>query len=115
MFYFTAYLVYTGIITVVHLIFTFWDKDEEIKTQKTCTDIELNSEQTNPWLTSPYKDMDDCLYWVRFYIAMGQVFGMSIFLFVQTHFVLVLYTHYKNALLVRSKGGCLPDIDSQAV
>ena len=40
---------------------------------------------------------------------------MAIFLSIQAHFSLVLYTHYKNAFLVRSKGGCLPDIDAQTV
>ena len=42
MFYFAAYVVYTGIIVVVHLIFTFWDRDEEKTTEKSCAEIELN-------------------------------------------------------------------------
>ena len=29
----------------------------------------------------------------------------------QVHFILVLYTHYKNSHLTKSKGGCMPDVE----
>ena len=116
LFYFAAYLVYTGIITVMHLIFAFWDKDEELKTNQTCTDLSLNSTgKKDPWEGTPYKDMEDCESKVRMYITIGTVFGMSVFFILQTHYVLVLYTHYKNALLIKSKGGCMPDPDSSDI
>ena len=40
---------------------------------------------------------------------------MAILFFFQGHFLADLYTHYKNALLVKSKGGCLPDFDANDV
>jgi len=36
---------------------------------------------------------------------LGLVCGLAI----QIHFMLVLYTHFKNADLVKSSGGCMPD------
>ena len=69
----------------------------------------------DPWADSPYKNMDDCLTWVRFYIGLGSLFFMTALIFFQSHFALVLYTHYKNAMLVKSKGGCLPDADANDV
>ena len=39
LFYFAAYLVYSGMIIVMHLIFFFWDKDEEVATNKICTEL----------------------------------------------------------------------------
>ena len=55
--------------------------------------------------------MNDCKYWIRLYIYIGQCLGLLFFFCVQFHFVLVLYSHYKNALMVKAKGGCMPDID----
>ena len=112
MLYFAVYLVYTAIIIVVHLIFALWDRDEEASASNTCSDIELKQETDKGWKDTPYKDMDDCRYWIRFYIALGQLFGLLIFFVVQFHFVLVLWSHYKNSLLVKSKGGCMPDVDA---
>ena len=115
MFYFAAYIAYTGIIVVVHLIFIFWDRDEEATAANSCTEIELNSDTKKGWLDTPYKDLNNCKYWIRFYIGVGQLIGLLISFCIQSHFVLVLYSHYKNALLVKAKGGCLPDIDPQVV
>ena len=33
LFYFAAYMAYTGIIIAVHLVFIIWDQDEEVKTK----------------------------------------------------------------------------------
>ena len=63
--YFAAYLVYVGIITVMHLVFAFWDKDELLKSSQTCTDISLKTEKKDPWEGTPYKDMEDCEKKVR--------------------------------------------------
>ena len=39
LFYFAAYACYSGLIVVLHLVFLFWDKDEEVASSKICTDI----------------------------------------------------------------------------
>lgn len=38
-----------------------------------------------------------------------ELIGLLCGLGIQIHFILVLFTHYKNADLVKSSGGCMPD------
>ena len=41
-----------------------------------------------------------------------EIIALFLVLALQLHFGLVLYTHYKNAELSKSQGGCADDVDS---
>ena len=41
-----------------------------------------------------------------------ELIGLLCGLGIQIHFILVLFTHYKNADLVKSSGGCMPDVQA---
>ena len=53
--------------------------------------------------------MSDCKSKVGSSMARDEFIVLLVTLLWQMHLILVLWTHYKNAHLVKSKGGCQPD------
>ena len=58
------------------------------------------------WESTDFADVSDCKSQVGSAVARDEFISLAITFLLQIHFCLVLYTHYKNSHLVKSKGGC---------
>ena len=114
MFYFAAYAVYSMVIGIFRIVFVFWDKDEKVMERVFCDSFEgaIQADQRD-WKDTEFTDMNDCMDQVGFAMRRDEFIALVIMLLFQLHFALVLYQHYKNANLTKSRGGCLPDTDIQ--
>ena len=113
LFYFTAYCVYAGILFAFRMIFTLWDHDESQFVAKYCDGTEENlAEEKKDWLEKGFKSYEDCKAQVGSKVEWDEAFQLFVTIFIQVHFLLVLYSHYKNAHLTKEKGGCMPDVNA---
>ena len=113
MLYFSAYVVYVAILTSFRLMFVVWDHDEKVIVTDFCHGIDSNfvkGDATNWAKNTEYTSFEDCKEKVGQTILLNELLYAAIGLLVQVHFALVLYTHYKNSHLVKSKGGCMEDV-----
>ena len=113
LFYFAAYVVYVGIVGVLRLVFVFWDKNEKQMVRDYCEAVDSKIVQGNPdnWANTEYESLADCKAKVSSAVTRDEFIYVSIGLLLQLHFVLVVFTHYKNAPLTKSKGGTVADND----
>ncbi len=111
--YFTAYCVYAAMLATIRMVFVFWDHDEKQIIRSYCKQIEekvvLADVKPNGWEATEYKDMNDCKEQVGHTVMRDEFISLLLSILLQVHFALVLYAHYKNAHLVKSKGGCQDD------
>ena len=113
LFYFSAYSVYALFLGSIRLVLVLWDADGKTIVKEYCDELEelvvLDDANTQGWASTDYSSMQDCLHQVGSQVRRDEFIGLALVLGLQAHFMLVLYQHYKNADLQRSKGGCLPD------
>ena len=113
LFYFAAFCVYAAINALIHLVFVFWDHDEKRMVKANCKLIDekvVHGEDSHRgWAELGFKDKDDCIEKSESILVTQEMIGMVIGLLIQGHYALVLYAHFKNADLVKSKGGCVDD------
>ena len=91
------------------MVFTFWQKDEAYKFRIICA--EMSDQVGGAWDKTDFKDEEDCKAQMARGAMIKEFIGLFLSILVQVHFVLVLFTHYKNAHLTKSKGGCMPDLE----
>ena len=113
LFYFTAYVVYIVTLGAIRLFFVFWDHDEKALVRKFCEDVEAKIVQPAGndigWKATDYTSLEDCKTSVGHAVLRDELITLVGALLIQAHFALVLYSHYKNAHLSKSRGGCGPD------
>ena len=61
------------------------------------------------WESTDFRDVNDCKSQVGASVARDEFISLLITFLLQIHFCMVLFTHYKNSHMVKSKGGCQPD------
>ena len=111
LFYFSAYCVYVSILFTFRMIFTIWDHDENQFVASYCTGTQENLEaEKKDWLEKGFTSYEDCKSQVGSKVVWDEALQLFVTIFVQVHFILVLYTHYKNANMTKEKGGCLPNV-----
>ena len=73
-------------------------------------DEQVNMEGTDrTWEGAGFADMTDCQHQIGKTVARDEFVSLVVTLLLQLHFCFVLWTHFKNSDLVKSKGGCRPD------
>ena len=109
-------MVYILILGAIRTIFVFWDHDEKTMVRTFCDDL-INFTENEPdlssskrgWDATNFTSMEDCKSQVGYSIMRDELLALCFGFAFQAHFALVLFTHYKNAQLAKSRGGCQPD------
>ena len=95
------------------MIFVFWDHDEKALVRDYCNNLSLNLVTTEEdklgWSKTQFKDIADCQSQVAWSVMKDELIGLIIALFIQFHFVMVLFTHYRNSYKTKEEGGCLAE------
>mmetsp|Transcript_24879 Transcript_24879/g.33988 ORF Transcript_24879/g.33988 Transcript_24879/m.33988 type:complete len:172 (+) Transcript_24879:3-518(+) len=108
--YFAAYAVYCFILGFIRMVFVFWDKDEKALVQQYCKtlqdQIDMAREGKPGWEATDFANVQDCRSQVGTAVARDELVSLLLTLFLQIHFCLVLWAHYTNSHMVKSKGGC---------
>ena len=97
------------------MVFVFWDHDEKALVRDYCNNLSLNLVTTEEdklgWGKTQFSDIEDCKSQVSWSVMKDEFIGLLFALVIQFHFVMVLFTHYKNAHLAKEKGGCGAPVD----
>ena len=115
MMFWIAYCCYIGLLTSYELYYWFvpLPTDEELWTEKIalfCTTLG----ETDGWgvdgsETNPYFEYGECIQEEKHDMTRNKLVKIVLPMYVQLYFCFVIFTHYKNASLPKSKGGCIPD------
>ena len=107
-------MVYAVILGAIRMIFVFWDHDEKALVRTFCDElinvvVQEPEELKKGWEATDFTSMEDCKSQVGYSIMRDEIIALCFGLALQAHFALVLFTHFKNAELAKSRGGCQPD------
>ena len=111
LFYFAAYCVYVALLSMSRLFFIVWDYNERPLVVEKCQQI--SNYVMEKWDQTDYKDVSDCRLQLGRMVLRDELLIECILIIVQVHFAQVLFTHYKNASVIRAKGGCQEEPEIQ--
>ena len=108
--FFTAFVVYVFCLGAIEIYYCFFpgDNEERQLVKDYCLSVE---EALGTFDGSEFASLQDCMDKTEKTVLRDEIIIIAAQIIVQIHFILVLYTHYKNAHLPISKGGTKADLD----